>query len=409
MSSFPAERGRIWIVSELYYPEETSTGYLVTKIAEGLAETHEVHAICAQPTYAVRGLRAPVEETHNDVRIHRCPSTTFDRTSLLLRVINMVTISVSVFFSLVRRIGAGDIVIVVTNPPALPFVVAVASSIRRARRVLLVHDVYPDALVAAGLTRESSIGAKWMESANRWLYGCMDAIVALGRDMRARVAKKLHGSSEKVHIIPNWADLELVEPQSRNENELIRELRLEDRFILQYAGNMGRTHGLEELIEAARRLDGNSRGHFVFVGSGAKEKWVRERAEELGNVTVLGQMPRSRQPVFLNACDVAVISFRPGMAGVSVPSRMYNVMAAGRPIIAISDPESELARVVEEERIGWTAEPGNLEKIIETIRMAEEQAAERTEMGKRAREAAESRYSYDVVKKAYDELVTRHL
>ena len=140
----------IWILSELYYPEESATGYYVTKVAEGLALRHRVRVLSAQPTYKARGTRAPKDELHNNVHIHRCAATTLDKDIVAFRLVNLLTISTSIFLNAIWRIRCGDVVLVVTNPPTLPFVVFLACKIRRAKLVLRIEDVYPEALVAAG-------------------------------------------------------------------------------------------------------------------------------------------------------------------------------------------------------------------------------------------------------------------
>ena len=117
-----ANRRRVWYLSELYYPEDSATGYYVTKTAEALAATHDVSVLCAQPTYRARGTKAPSYELLNNVHVHRCAATTLNKDVLTFRLVNLLTISVSLFFKAVGSIRQGDLVLVVTNPPTLPFV-----------------------------------------------------------------------------------------------------------------------------------------------------------------------------------------------------------------------------------------------------------------------------------------------
>jgi len=392
---------RVFVVSELYFPEETSTGYLLTKTAEGIAAEIPVTAICSQPTYSARGTRAPARERRNGVDIERCAGTTFDKNSLAGRALNAVTISLSLWWRVLMRIRRGDAVIVVTNPPFLPFGVLVACRLRGARCALLVHDVYPEVLVAAGLSRSSSVVARVARLATQWLYRHSDRVIVLGRDMETLAQRKLDGDGSKIVVIPNWADAEEIVPTPKATNPLLGELALSGSFVVQYAGNMGRTHGLETLFAAAQRVRGEVR--WLFIGSGAKKAWLEKSIarEGMTTMTVLGNRPREDQPVFLAACDVAVISFVPGMAGVSVPSRMYNIMAAGKPIIAVADEESELARVVSEERIGWVIRPGDVDGLVALLdRIAGEPDLLR-EYGARARAVASTKYARPVAIERY--------
>jgi glycosyltransferase involved in cell wall biosynthesis len=399
---------RVWVVSELYHPEETSTGYLLTRIAEGLAREFPVFVLCGQPTYSARGVRAPRREERNGVSIRRCPGTTLDKDVLAFRLVNALTLAVSIFFAALRSFRRGEPVLVVTNPPLLPFVVALAAAVRGSPCALIIHDVYPEALVSAGLLGRDGLVARALAGLSRWLYRRMRRIVVLGRDMHALVQHKLGGTDGRVVLIPNWADLDLVRPEARDGNPLLGELGLRERFVVQYAGNMGRTHGAETLVDAARRLRHETPDVcFLFIGSGARRAWIEDTAdrEGLDNVRVLPSRPRSDQPTFLNASDVAIISFAPGMAGVSVPSRMYNVLAAGKPIIAVADEESELARVVREADVGWVVRPGDAEGVARAVLEAHGDRGRLHEMGRRAERAAATRFSLSSAVDAYCGLV----
>lgn len=145
---------RLWIVSELYYPEESATGYYVTHIAEGLAASFPVSVLCSQPTYASRGVKAPWREHRNGVNVRRCWSTTFSKDKLLSRFANVITICVSLFVAALRASRAGDVFLVTTNPPLLPAFISLAAKLRRARCVMLTHDVYPDVLASIGVLRK---------------------------------------------------------------------------------------------------------------------------------------------------------------------------------------------------------------------------------------------------------------
>lgn len=398
---------RVWVISELYYPEETSTGHFLTQIAEGLARYHPVSVLCSQPTYSARGVRAQARETRNGVDIRRCGGATLNKDRLPFRMINLATISLSVFCSAVLRIRRDDAVLVVTNPPLLPFVVYIACRWHRARCLLLIHDVYPEVLVAAGMIRPDSLLARWIGRLTRWLYKGSDRIIVLGRDMQELVGRKLGVATSRVVIIPNWADVTEIAPIPREQNLLLRQLGLIEKFVVQYSGNMGRTHDLESLVACAALLKKRSDVHFLLIGSGAKKAWLEDaiRREGLPNATVMSARSRSELSDSLSACDLAFLSFIPGMAGVSVPSRMYNILAAGKPILAAADSESELARVVLEERVGWVVDPGCPDKTVQTILAAKEAAGERAEMAGRARAAAEKKYTLDNVVTAYQNLL----
>jgi colanic acid biosynthesis glycosyl transferase WcaI len=401
--SGPAIANRVWVVSELYYPEDTSTGYFLTKIAEGLACHFPLNVLCGRPTYAARGIRTSSREQRHGVNIRRCRGTTLNKDVLLFRMLNLLTVGFSIFSQALFSIRRTDLVLVVTNPPLLPYLLALACRLKRARLLLLIHDVYPEVLVATGLVRPGSVLTRMMGTITRCLYRHVQRIIVLGRDMESLIHYKLGNARTPTVIIPNWADGELVLPASRRENEMLRDLGLTDKFVVQYSGNLGRTHGLEDLLAAAKKIQVVPDVHFLFIGTGAKKKWLEDRTKELQltNVTLLPPRPRENLSTSLNACDVAIVSFITGMAGVSVPSRMYNIMAAGKPIIAVVEEMAELSLVVDEERIGWVVAPGHVDQIVKSILTARSNQALLAEMGQRARNASVSKYSFNQVLSAY--------
>ena len=407
MSTSTDNRPRLWVISELYYPEETSTGYYLTRIAEGLADKFDVKVISGQPNYAARGTKAPRREIRKHVEIYRVSGTTWDKNVIAFRLINMATLSLSVLFRSIASFRSGDRVLVVTNPPSMPFVVALGSVVRGAVYSLLIHDNYPEILVAAGKVCPGSRFVSLMQRLNRWLYKNTSKIIVVGRDMSELVRRKTNGLETPVTFIPNWAELESVSPMSRDQNKLLGDLNLRDKFVLLYAGNMGPPNDIESIVAAAELLRKDDCFHFVFLGAGVKKVGLVNEVQDRGlsNVTVLDPKPRSEQIVFLNACDVALVSLVDKMLGVSVPSRTYNILAAGKPILALADEASEVARIVTEENVGWVVPPGDPRLLADTIRSIKARTADLTSMGRRARHAAEEKYSRAIAIKKYRDAV----
>lgn len=407
MSSEIKTRNRLWVISELYYPEETSTGYYLTRIAEGLTEKFDVKAIGGQPNYSARGVIAPKREVRNGVEIFRVAGTTLDKNIVLFRLINMVTLGISVFFTAERRFRAGDRVLVVTNPPTMPFVIAIASLIRGAAYTLLIHDNYPEILIAAGKVKEKSLVVSLSAYFNRWLYKYAAGIIVVGRDMFELVKRKTDGLEVPIAVIPNWAELESVAPAPRSENTLLADLGIKEKFVILYAGNMGPPNDLESVIEAAELLLTEPQFHFIFLGAGVKKAWIvnEMKRRSLTNVSIIDPKPRSEQIIFLNACDVSLVSLVDKMLGVSMPSRTYNILAAGKPIIGITQAGSELAKIVEEENVGWIVQPNDPDGLVSVIRQAAESSDQFAEIGRRARHAAESKYSLATAIEQYREAI----
>jgi glycosyltransferase involved in cell wall biosynthesis len=402
-----AHRKRIWIVSELYYPELTSTGYFLTGIAEGLASKYDVSVLCGQPTYWVRGVRAPVRETRNGVDVLRCRATTLDKDKLIFRIINLFTVSISISVAAMFRIKRGDVVIAVTNPPLIPYLIALVCRLKGSRFILLIHDVYPDVLMRLGILSPQSFFAHLMNRASRWLYSRASRIIVLGRDMQKLVCAKLNSGRERIVIATNWGDTEAIVPQSFTENQLLDKLNLKQHFVVQYCGNIGRTHGMNNIANAAEAIASDPEFHFLVIGWGAMRRWLVQQKKErqLENLTILDPLPQMELCDGLNACNVAIITFSSGMAGISVPSRMYNVLAAGKPLLAVCDDDSELAAVVREEGIGWVVPPGRADLIVATLYDAKSNPERLRSMGERARKASEAKYNSDYVLQIYESII----
>ncbi len=394
---------RLWVVTELYYPEETSTGYYLTRIAEGLTDNFEVKVLCGQPNYFARGTKAPKREIHKNVEIIRTFGTTFDKNIILFRLINMFVLSFSTFFKAITNFKKGDKILVVTTPPSMPFIVALASLFKGASYTLLIHDNYPEILIAAKKTNENSLLAKTLNYFNRWLYKYTAKIIVCGRDMSKLIEKKTAGLDIPIETIQNWAELETVEPLPRQGNVLLKELKIEDKLVFLYAGNMGYPNDLESVISCAEKLKNDERFCFVFLGAGVKRKWLEREVESkyLTNVKLLTPRPRSEQNIFLNACDVAIVTLVKKMWGVSMPSRTYNILAAGKPILALTEHDSEIAKVVEEDQVGWIVEADEPEKLLQKIYQIYEQKNKFKEMGRNARNSALNKYSLEIALDKY--------
>jgi glycosyltransferase involved in cell wall biosynthesis len=398
---------RIWVVSELYSPELTSTGYFITGIAEGLADAYEVSVLCGQPSYWARGVRAPTREMLNGVDVQRCWATTLDKNNALFKAINMITISLSVFLAALLRVRRREVVIAVTNPPLLPYLVSLVCRVRRARFVLLVHDLYPDILVQLGTWKPRSMPVSLLDRASRWLYSNADRILVIGRDMRDLVSQKLPSRHDRIVIATNWTNTEIILPQARSNNKLLETLNLSENFVVQFWGNMGRPHCIEDLVEAAQLLGPNPEFHFLLIGWGTKKAWVvaEKDARKLENLTILDPFPREDSCSVQNACDVAINALASGMSGISVPSRTYNAMAAGKPLLAVCDADSEVASMVREEDIGWVIPPGRPDLIVSALREAKADLGRLRSMGERARKAAESKYTSEHVLEIYRSVI----
>ena len=400
----------IWIVSEVYSPDETATAHLMSAIGEFVAEKRRVTVLCGQPTYTHQGQVAASKETLNGIEVRRCWSTRFPKDSLPLRVINMVTVTTSMFFRMLFCFRRGDCVLMVTNPPLLPFFTQLIARIKGVKTCLLIHDIYPDVLVPTGFTSSDSLLYGIVNFFNRRLYLKMDKIITIGRDMWALVAAKDQRLQANMVLIPNWCDPHISPVPKDSSNTVLDELDYGHKFIIQYAGNIGRTHGVSVIAKAAQILEKKGFGdkiHWMICGWGGGKPAFEKLCKELKleSVSIEGAFPRSRMPDVTGVADVSIITYNKGMAGISVPSRLYNILAAECPVIAVTDPESELALVLEEDDLGWVSPAEDGEALADlAIRIYQERTVLEP-YRKRCREIAVSRYAREKSLQSYSNVL----
>jgi colanic acid biosynthesis glycosyl transferase WcaI len=356
----------LWIFCEWYHPNLWGTGWYITGLAEGLSIEYDVKVVCARASMDTGDL-PPAREVRNGVEIHRCPCFQFDNNSVALRTLSAVGSALSIGWFALTNMGKGSIALAVTNPPALPYVIAAICKWIGTGFVLYIQDLYPEILAKAGLMNPKGNPYRLLESMSRWLYRKSDEIVVDGRDVR-RAVEQISGRGD-VRFIPYWADIDLVKPGSRRDNRILDNLGLADKFVVQYSGNMGRMHDLDTILRAAELLRDHPRIHFLFRGKGFRRVWLEEylAAHAIVHATISDPVPWSELGDALSACDIGIISLHKNSGGTAVPSRMYNMLAAGKPIVAVTDDDSELALLVRENSVGWIVEPGDHEQLARML------------------------------------------
>ena len=360
---------RLWIVSEFYYPVVTSTGFYMTEISEYLvSKGMDIHVICTGAKYnEIENYHPKKFEIHNGVHIHRVLMAEINKNNFVKRAFRLFLSSIFLAFKILKNVKRGEELLVVTNPAFLLALTPVISFFQGIHYELLVHDIFPESLVAIKKINIFSLGYKILKMIFDKSYVNADLCISIGRDMTEVIKRKTKGKT-KVELIPNWADNKEVFPLRKEDTRLYNQLEISG-FIFQFAGNLGYAQGLDNILSAISLVE-NKNISFLFIGGGAKAEVIKAFGEQKENVIYIGFQERSMQKDFLNTCDVAIVTLSDGMYGLGVPSKSYNIMAAGKPILYIGDEKSEIALCIKEYNIGWLVKPDDpysLKNMIEYI------------------------------------------
>jgi glycosyltransferase involved in cell wall biosynthesis len=391
--------GKLIVVSEHYAPDPSTTATYVTAIAKGLSAEREVLVISG----TAHSASASPSESHQP-RVVEVSNSTPRKDALVRRAIANVFFSVKIFFALLKHLAKNDAVLCVTTPFTLPYSIILATKLRGAFAILVIYDLYPEALVMAGLSSPMSRLTQALRLANGHLFRALDMIVTIGRDVEPLLLSYRGVESRKIRFIPNWALLPIAYREIAAANSFRH--RFKDQFVVGLGGNLGFTHSVGTVFDAARMLKDEHNIHLLLSGWGTGWKQLTElyAAAPLGNITLMDPVAESELEAFLSAADVWIIPYRRNIAGVSVPSRIYNLLAVGRPIIVAAESFSEAALMVNEEDVGWVVRPEDPLHLAETIRLAATNREQTLAKGRRAARAAEQ-YTYEKAIAGYRKLV----
>jgi colanic acid biosynthesis glycosyl transferase WcaI len=373
--------GKVVVVSQHYPPDPSTTAAIMAAVSARVAEQADVLVLSgtAGSASGVSPAKVRVVEVRN-----RMPG----KAALLKRALAELLFTARTFVAMLAKLRRGDVTLTVPAPFMLPYAFAAAAKLKGARSVLIMHDLYPDVLVMAGLLRPESLLAKAMHALNAPMFRALDAVVVIGRDTEKLLLRYRGMTRDKIRFIPNWATLAPGVRAVAADNPYRRALSA--RYVVGLSGNLGFTHDPVIVFEAARLLRDNGDIHFLLSGWGVGFEQLKAMQAEarLPNVTLVGRVEDEQLETLLSAADVWIIPYRKSVAGVSVPSRFYNLLAIGRPVILVSEGDAEAALTVTEHDVGWVVTPGRADQLAETVRRAaasdDPQRAERaTEISRR--------------------------
>ena len=393
-------RARILVLNQYYWPGVEATGQLLAQLCADLSRDYSITVI----TGRLAEPRADAGRTvHEGVEVVRVRSTAFPRRVLALRAVNYLTFLIASARAALTA-PRPQVVICMTDPPILAIVALAVARRSRAALVVISQDVFPE--IAILLHRiENALVVRLLRAAIRTYLTRADRVVAIGEKMRGRLEAK-GAPAAALRVIPNWVDTAALEEKPR-PNAWSRDAGLAESFVVMHSGNVGFTQDLDTLVRSATFLRDLDDLTIAIVGDGARRAELLALADllEVDHVRFLRYQPRESLPYSLSAADVHVVGLAPQLSGYVVPSRLYGVLAVGRPVIAAADADSETAELVRTIGCGLVVPPGRPELLAAGIRRAYDGEFDLVDMGRRAREYAVAEADRRVAVSRYRELL----
>lgn len=383
--SVPARKPRILVLNQYYWPGIEATAQLLSQLCEALADEFEMTVVTGQ----LHGHGAlPSREERNGVQVIRVRGTSFERSQLHLRAANYASYLADTVLTALRA-ERPDLVLCMTDPPVVGDVGLLVARRFRVPLLVISQDVFPE--VAEKVKRlESKLALGVLRGLVRLYLERADLVVAIGETMKTRLEAK-GAAPERVEVIPNWVDTSEITPQPR-DNAWAQGHALTDAFVLMHSGNIGHAQDLDTLVRAATFLRDLDDLRIVIAGFGARHAELTAlaiRLEVTETVRFLPYQPREVLAESLSAAHLHFVGLARGLSGFVVPSRLYGILAAGRPVIVGADADSETARLVDAVGCGVVLPPGRPELVAGVVRQAREGALDLEAMGALGREYVE--------------------
>lgn len=377
-------RRTLLIISQVYVPDPASVGQHMADVAAAMVRRgYRVVVLTSARGYDDPSVRYPRREVRDGVEVVRLPAASFGKRSILVRLVGGLSFVLQV---VARSFGIRhiDAILVSTSPPLASLSALAISYLRDAAISYWVMDLNPDQAIALGAVKRNSLGVWAFDWLNRRILGRAQSIIVLDRFMAEKVAAK-RDVDAKLSIIAPWAHEEHLGEVPRNENPFLLEHGLNDKFVVMYSGNHSPANPLRTVLQAAVRLQDDSRLAFVFVGGGSGKKEVEET--ESTNVRSLPYQPLEQLRYSLAAADVHLVTLGTAMVGIIHPCKVYGAMAASRPIAFVGPEESHVTDILRGDQIGWSVLHGDVDGAVKLFRrLAAMDATQLAERGARARE-----------------------
>jgi colanic acid biosynthesis glycosyl transferase WcaI len=394
-----------------FYPDNAATGQLLTELCDALVKTYGYRVTVVVGVPLSTDNPGPYRRTlksnqvYGAIRILRVGGTQFSKRTFWGRACNYIAYFVGACCA-VFRLDRPDVVVAFTDPPIIGLAGCLCAKLFRARFVMAFQDIFPE---VGELLEDfhSNLVNNSLQAINRFLVSTADHITALGPTMRRRLVEKKGADASKVSVIPSWTDCDKIKPGPK-DNDFARHHNLVGKFVVMHSGNIGLSQALESVLKSFVYLQEFRDIHVVFIGDGVKRDSLEQQSRDLGlnNVSFLPFQQKNALTTAWAAADVFIVSLKSGLAGYIVPSKLYGILAAGKPYVAAVDTESEVAIISNEFECGLLAEPENPKDIADKVLTLYRDPVLRMRMGENARNAS-FQFDQKIQVAAYHTLFTK--
>ena len=380
----------------------------MTDLAEDLASYgQKIEIVCAQPTYQVKG-KSPKKELRNKVAVKRIWTFLFDKNNILGRILN----GTSCFFSMLLHVfstNKNSLLVFNTNPALLPFLGFIIKKIRNQRYLVFVHDLWPELPANTAMIKKGGFLYKIIDFLMISSFMHASGVIAISNKMKERIVYKVPEKKNNIYVIHNWADTDRIFPVEKGKIGLLEDLRLSNKKIVLYSGNLGRYQPLEVMIGAANELKDRKDILFLFIGNGGKKLKIANMVKnmKLDNVKFLPFQSLDRLSESLSMADVSLMGIYPENEGVIMPSKLYSLLAVGKPIICVSDPNSEVAHLLYRSGAGIQSSVSDPKELAGKILAMIEDPKTAMEMGQSGREYFLEHFERKIITKQWNIILNK--
>ncbi len=403
---------KILVIQQHFYPEVAATGQLLLDLCEGLVKAgYKVKVITGNPTEIPQEKQKGNflrKENYKGIEIFRLKNTTFNKYRMAGRVINYLSFHFLIFFRDLFY-ERPDIVFVLSTPPFISFSGLMLKILKKSKVIYNVQDLFPDLAVELGKLKNKSI-IGFLKKLSELIVRRVDKVVVVGEYMEKRIREELlRETSTDTHVVTihNWADGDKIKVLREDEenNFLKREWRLEGKFVVLYSGNIGYLHEFDTIISTAEYFakEGSREIVFVFIGEGIKKGYIEEKIKEKGLYNILFFPYQSREMLTysLGLADVSLVTLEKGFEGMVVPSKIYGILASGKPVIAIIGEESEITEIIRRGKCGKIIKIGDFKALSNAIINYYKNPQKCNEEGMNGRKYFEKNFERKIATKKY--------